>query len=172
MRRVFGVAALLAPLLMPAAALAAPFNYACDTPAGHYSEISQTQAGPAYSLRGSITPLQWLDDRRWASLGQVRLENGDRSRSIAVKVVRQPRTNQAAIEVTLQSDGEPRTETLGAVGLNQAMAFELRLDASGEGVVVVGGQRRAFSLNLGPNAKVQVICSTGEYLFTGFDFGN
>lgn len=172
MRLMIGITSMAAALSLPQAAAAAPVDYDCDTPIGSFSELSQTQAGPAYSVRGSITARQWRDDRRWAASGQVRLDNGDRSRSIAVKVVRQPREAQAAIEVTLQSDGDPRTETLGTIGLNQALPFELRLDASGEGVVVVGGQRRAFHLDLGPNAKVQVICSTGEYLFSGFDFGN
>ena len=172
MRLMIKMAAIATATLFVQRAIAAPVDYDCDTPAGSFSELSQTQAGPAYQLRGSITPRQWRDDRRWASVGQIRLENGDRSRSIALKVVRQPRTAQAAIEVTLQSGGEPRTETLGAVALNQAVPFELRLDPAGEGVVVMGGQRRAFHLDVGPNAKVQVICSTGEYLFSGFDFGN
>src|SRR6218665_3523762 len=174
-----GLACVAAPMLLAQAAAGAPVTYDCDTPAGSFSELSQVQAGPAYSLRGSITALQWRDDRRWASVGQIRLENGDRSRSIALKVVRQPRGREAAIEVTVQGEGEPRTETLGAgalkqggafelglngggeggtetvgvVAVNQAVPFELGLNAAGEGVVVAGGQRRTFQLNLGPNAK-------------------
>jgi len=171
MRLTIGMMGVVAATLLAQTAVAAPVDYDCDTPAGSFSEISQVQVGPAVHVRGTITALQWREDRRWSPLGQVRVENGDRTRSIAVRVVRIPRQARATFDVTVQTGGEPQTTRLGEVALNEAVPFELQLLPSGDAIAVVGGERRVFRLDLGRNVKIKTICSTGEFLFGGLDLG-
>ena len=173
MRLTITMAGIATAMLFAQRAIAAPVDYACDTPIGSYSQLVQTQAGPAYHVQGTITPLQWRDDpeRRWAPVGQVRLFNGDDTRSVALRIGRQPGAARGRIEVRLEAGGEPRTTLLGDLGLNEALPFEVQLLPSGDAVVVVRGQRHVFRLDLGRNAKVEATCSTGEFLFGGLDLG-
>jgi hypothetical protein len=173
MRLTMGTMSVAAALRRAGPAAGAPVDYNCDTAIGSYSQLVQTQAGPGYHVQGTITPLTWRDDpeRRWAPVGGVRLFNGDGTRSIAVRIGRQPATAGGRIEVILRTGGEPQTTLLGDVGLNEALPFELQLLPSGDAVVVVRGQRHVFHLDLGRNAKVEATCSTGEFLFGGLDFG-
>jgi hypothetical protein len=103
MRSMIGLCGALLSVAAADAARAAPVNYDCDTPAGSYSELSQVQAGPAYHVRGTITALQWRDDRRWSAVGQVRIETSDRSRSIAVRMVRPRGAEHAEVDVTVNN---------------------------------------------------------------------
>ena len=68
--------------------------------------------------------------------------------------------------------GEPITDRVGDVGLNEALAFDLSVLASGDAVVTLGSERKVVHLDLGRNAKVSVICSTGEFLFGDLDWGS
>jgi hypothetical protein len=173
MRSTIGFAGMAAALLLAQPAAAAPVDYNCDTPIGSYSQLVQTQAGPAYHVRVAITPLTWRDDpeRRWAPVGGVRLESADSTRWIAVRIGRQPAAERGRIEVRLQTGGAPRTTLLGEVGLNEALPIELQALPSGDAVVVVRGERHVFRLDVGRNAKVEATCSTGEFLFSGLDLG-
>jgi len=169
MRATMAMAAAGLMLAAGSAAAAAPLTYDCDTNEGSFSELSQVQAGPAYHVRGTITPLRWAEDRRWAPSAQARLENG--SRSIAVRIMRAPREPQATFSIEVTDGGEPQTTVLGRVGLNEALPFDLSLAASGDAAVQVGTERRTFHLDLGPNAKASVVCSTGDFLFGELDLG-
>jgi hypothetical protein len=167
--RILGLPALL--LLGAAAATAAPVDFDCDTNEGSFSEISQVQAGPVYHVRGTLTPVQWREDPRWLPSAQVRIETGGDARGIAIRMVRAHGAERADFGVQVTGGTSPRTTTLGSAALNQAVPFELSLLASGDAVVTFGGERRVFHLDLGPNAKIHVVCSTGEFLFGGLDLG-
>jgi hypothetical protein len=169
MRATMGMLAAGLVLAAEGAAAAAPLNYDCDTGDGHFSELSQVQAGSAYRLRGTITPLRWGAHERWAPSAQIRLENG--SRSIAVRLMRAPGEPRATFSIEVSSGGEPQRTLLGRVGLNEVLPFDLSLGASGDAAVQVGTERRTFHLDLGPNAKVSAVCSTGDFLFGGLDLG-
>lgn len=171
MRATMGMMAAALVLAAQGAAAAAPVAYDCDTGDGHFSELSQVQAGPAYHVRGTITPLRWGADRQYAPSAQARLENGDRSRSIAVRLVRAPGVPRANASIEVEGGGSPQPLVLAWVALNEALPFEISLSASGEGAVLVGTERRTFRLDLGPNAKVSVVCSTGDFLFGELDLG-
>ncbi len=60
MRLTIGLGA-AAAFLLAQAAVAAPVDYDCDTPTGSFSQLIQTQAGPAYHVLATLTPLQWRD---------------------------------------------------------------------------------------------------------------
>ncbi len=173
MRLTIGLGA-AAAFLLAQAAVAAPVDYDCDTPTGSFSQLIQTQAGPAYHVLATLTPLQWRDDpdQHWAPVGGVRLESADSTRWIAVRIGRQPAAARGRIEVRVKTGGEPQTTLFGDVGLNEALPIELQALPSGDAVVVVRGERHVFHLDLGRNAKVEASCSTGEFLFRGLDFGN
>ena len=173
MRLTIRMAGLAAAMLLAQAATAAPVDYDCDTPIGDFSQLIQTQAGPAYHVQGTIKPLQWRDDpdQRWAPLGQVRLMNADGSRSIAVRVARNPGAARGVVSVMLWNGGPPQSTAMGDVGLNEALPFELRALPSGDVVIIVRGQQQVFHLDLGRSGKVEATCSTGEFLFGGLDLG-
>lgn len=172
MRTTIGMAAAAALMLAAqGAAAAAPVTYDCDTGQGNFSELSQVQPGPAYRLRGTITPLRWDSHERWAPSAQARLQNGDGSRWIAVRIMRAPGVERATAAIEVNSGGSPQTTSLGWVGLNEALPFDISLSAAGAAVVLAGTERRTFRLDLGANAKVSVVCSTGEFLFGALDLG-
>ena len=158
-------------LLGAAGAQAAPIHYDCDTNEGSFSVIDQVETGPAYHVRGSITPLQWRTHERWLASAQIRLENADGSRAIAVQVVRAPGAERADFGVETRGGGQPGTIGLGQVGLNEHLSFDLSVLPSGDAVVTIGTERRVFHLDLGRNAKLSVLCSTGEFEFGDLDWG-
>ena len=158
-------------LLGASGAQAAPIHYDCDTNEGSFSVIEQVEAGPVYHVRGSITPLQWRTHERWLASAQIRLENADGSRSIAVQVIRAPSAERADFGVQSRNGGEPSTIGLGQVGLNEHLPFDLSVLPSGDAVVIMGAERRVFHLDLGRNAKMSVLCSTGEFEFGDLDWG-
>ena len=173
MRKTMSFAGIAVAMLFAPSANAAPVDYNCDTPIGSYSQLVQAQAGPAYRVQGSLTPLTWRDDpdRQWAPVGQVRLESSDGARWISLGIGRQPNAARGRIEVRVQAGDGRRPTVLGEVGLNEAMPFALQSSPSGEAVVIVGGERHVFRIELGSNGKVEATCSTGEFLFRGVDFG-
>ena len=158
-------------LIGAAGAQAAPINYDCDTTEGSFSKIEQVQAGPAYHVRGSITPLQWRTHERWLASGQIRLENADGSRSIAVQVIRAPGAERADFGIQSRQGGEPNTIGLGQVGLNEHLSFDLSVLPSGDAIVTMGAERRVLHIDLGRNARMSVVCSTGEFEFGDLDWG-
>ena len=152
-------------------ATAAPVDYDCDTAEGSFSQLSQRQAGPAYHVRGTITPLQWREHERWMASAQVRLETRDRSRLLAVQVIRGQGAARAEFAVTVNSGSGPHSTTLGDIALNETVPFDISLLATGDAVVQLGTERRVFHLDLGRDLQVNVICSTGEFLFGELDLG-
>ena len=60
---------------------------------------------------------------------------------------------------------------VATLGLNEAAAVDLTVPATGEAVATVGAERRSVHIDLGPNAKMSVACSTGEFLFGDLDWG-
>lgn len=153
------------------AGAATPLQWACDTPEGAYSELAQVQAGPAYRVRGAVSWLQSRSHRRWAPSAQVRIENGERSRSIAVRVSGVHGQPQFALEVESSNGGETSRQALATAARDQAVPFEIQVSATGQAVVTIGGQSATAQVDLGPGARVTAVCSTGEFLFTGLDFG-
>lgn len=171
MRSMIGLCGALSLIAAAEAATAAPVNYDCDTPAGSFSELSQVQAGPAFHVRGTITPLQWRDHRRWAPLGQVRIETSDRSRSIAVRVIRPRGAERAEFDIAVDNGSGVVSSELGSLALNEALSFDISLIANGDTVVQIGAERRSYRLDLGRNVQVSAVCSTGEFLFRELDLG-
>lgn len=159
-------------LLCAGAAAAAPISYDCDTAAGSFSVIEQVQAGPTYHLRGTITPRTWRSDRRWAPSVRIGFGTADDSRRAWITLTRQPDRPGADAGMEVADGGEPGTIALGNVGLNQPIAFDLALSASGDGAVTLGTEHRSFHFNPGPNAKMSVTCSTGEFLFSDLDWAS
>jgi hypothetical protein len=158
-------------LLGAAGAQAAPISYDCDTNEGSFSAIEQVQAGPAYHVRGSITPMQWRTHERWLASAQIRLTSADGSHAIAVQVIRAPGAERADFGVQSGTGGQPATIGLGQVSLNEALPFDLSVLASGDAIVTLGTERRVFHVDIGRNAKMSVLCSTGEFAFGDLDWG-
>jgi hypothetical protein len=170
MRAAIGIVAAL--VLGHGTAQAAPVNYDCDTNEGSYSELSQVQAGPDYHVRGTIRPLQVRAHERYLPSAQIRLENAAETEAIAVQLVGRQGTDQFDILVTLGA-GPSATlarTSIGTLRLNQSVPFDLAVSSAGEASVRIGVERRTFRVALGAGAKLSVICSTGEFEFSGLDW--
>jgi hypothetical protein len=156
---------------MAAPAAAAPVEWDCDTPGGAFSELAQVQGGPAYHVRGTVSWQRSHADSRYLPSAQVRIENGDRSRSIAVRLVLAPRAERIESSVESRNGGEPQRRTVGTAASEEAVPFEIEVAASGQAIVTLGGERVTLQVDLGPGARIAATCSTGEFLFRTLDFG-
>lgn len=167
-----GFSILAAALLVaPGAATAAPVKWACDTPGGHYSELSQIQAGPVYRVAGTMKWAQSYADRRYAPAANIRIQSADGTRWIGVNMLAAARASRIMFGVRVQNGGEPQDETLGTAAINEVVPFEVSVSPAGEIVMSIGGQRRTAQVNIGPGATVSATCSTGEFEFGTIDLG-
>jgi hypothetical protein len=174
MRTMTSISALAAGLFLATAGAAAPpLSYDCDTNEGSFSQLAQDQPGPAYRVRGTITPLQSRTHERFLPSAQVRLESRDRTHGIAVQLVSLRRDDHFDIVVALgggTSANRERTPA-GTARMNEAVPFDMTVSARGDAVVTVGSERLTFLVDLGPGARLYVICSTGEFDFQNLEWG-
>ncbi len=150
-----------------APAAAVPINYDCDTAPSSYSMIDLVQPGPDYRITGRITPVQW---RRgpWQPVATVGLISSDNRNVVALRIAR---TGGGPAAITLQSmvKGDQRLTDAGTVGLKQQVPFELAL-VNGKATLRVGAKSVTTEMVLGAGAKVQVTCSTGQFMFKDLDW--
>lgn len=165
---IIAAAALLA---LAAPATAAPVEWDCDTPGGSFSELAQAQSGPAYHVRGSISWQRSYRNSDYVPSAQLRIDNADRSRSIAVRMGQQPGAERIELAVASGNRDEPERRAVGTAASEEAVPFEIEVAASGAATVTFGTQRLALQVDLGPGARIAAICSTGEFLFRDLDFG-
>lgn len=166
--------AAMAVAAAPAGAAAAPLLWNCDTAEGSYSVLAQVQSGPGYRVSGTLTPRSVRRHRQYAPSAQVRLQSADEANAIALRWT-SPRSDGAFdvyVAVTSGAGAEPVETPIGGQRLNQAMPFELTVSNTGEASLRVGVERRGFRAPLGSGARLEVICSTGEFEFDALDWGS
>jgi hypothetical protein len=153
---------------------ASPLVYDCDTEEGSYSQLSQVQAGPAYHVRGTITPLQVRSHDRFLPMAQIRIDNSDRSGGIAVQLASMHRDDHFDIVVAKGAgrNSELQRTPAGTSRMNETVPFELSVSPDGNAIAIVGQQRVSLHVNIGRGGSVLAICSTGEFEFGELELGN
>jgi hypothetical protein len=162
MRMMLLAGAVVAAWASPAPA--APLSYDCDSGAGRFSELKQTQPGPDYHISGRISANELGIHERWAPVGNIEIESADQKNRAMLQILAPAR--KAPLDVVLRTwNGEKvATQTLGQVGLNEDVTFSM---AVGDGRVKVefGTMRGEARVEMAAGANVGVGCSTGNYHF-------
>ena len=159
----------LAALVVSHPAAAEPVYYDCDTPGGKYSEIMLTQAEAAHRVRGTITPMELRAAADWFPTATVYVQSKDKRDLVSVQLMNRS-GKTLAVSVSLVQSGKVRKAELGAIKINQAVAFDIYLPASGEGFVQLAGKKIPVGITLGAGAKVSVTCSSGHFRFDPLDW--
>jgi hypothetical protein len=143
---------------------AAPMSYDCDTAPGRYSELKQTEPGPAYRVSGRIAANELAMDKRWVPVGNIVIESADGKNGARLRLFAP--TRRAPLDVVLSTNigDKVETQTLGQVGLSQELAFSMTV-ADGRVKVEIGTMRGEAAIEMGAGASVGVTCSTGNFHF-------
>jgi hypothetical protein len=154
-----------AMLLAPARGLAAtPIDFDCDTPADHFSSVSQAANGSA-TVKGTILPVV-LRAGNNLPLAGVRIGSPDEANSVGFRIIA-PSSRAKKLDVKLiTKQGEDIKEALvGQIDPKAAVEFSVSLSGSGEAMLVIAGG--SFKVNFVPIlvSKAMAFCSTGQFKF-------
>lgn len=160
---------------VPGAANAAGgITYDCDTAPGHFSELVIPAPPTPFTVSGNVKVNSIAKDKKWAPLTRLRIMSAPASpgatptayggfkltalsgKDVGIAVV------QGVSFDTSGSETDVIPSSLQPTGAVQPF----RLTYDGRTVnVEVAGQTRSFLIEANPSV-VQVLCSTGEFLFT------
>jgi hypothetical protein len=162
---------------VPGAANAAGgITYDCDTAPGHFSELVLPAPPTPFTVSGNVRANSIVKDKKWAPLTRLRIMSAPASPGAAP-------TAYGGFELTALSgkDVGIAAETVQAVSFDTSgskadiipsslqptgAVQPFRLTYDGRTVTVeVAGQTQGFLIEANPSV-VQVVCSTGEFLFT------
>lgn len=163
-------------IVVPGVASAEGITYDCDTAPGHYSVLDLPAPAEVFTVSGKVKVNAIAKDKKWAPLVRVRIGSAPLSSGSA------PADYAGFTLVTLAGkDVGIAAETVQAVSFDRSVkvtniipssvaptgaVLPFRLTFDGRNIVVeVAGQSRSFVPAVKPNV-VQVVCSTGEFLFT------
>jgi hypothetical protein len=144
---------------------AAPMRFDCDTFDGAYSEVVQTQSGPAYALKAEITAKRLGKHRDWRPNALIQVKSADGKSAIGVQVTAasyQNRTLSVALITT--TGGERKEYSVATVKLHEAVNAAI-LVRDGKVRAEVAGQFAEAPIEIGPGAEVGAACSTGQFMF-------
>ncbi len=170
--RMIGLFALIATTV-PGPLLAAPLTYGCDTPSDRFSAIEQDVQTENFFVRGRIKPLEFRESERYAPLAQVYLRSMDGQNMFVIKLISRHDLDYALARLEITQDGtklEP--VNLGAVNLSDELTFEIFISGESEINFRIDDVEGSPTLDLGDSAELNIICSTGEFVFSDLDWGN
>jgi hypothetical protein len=148
-------------------AAARPLSWDCDTQDGHFSQLEMVQEGPSYRISGRITPVELRTHRRYAPMAAIRIQS-DGDDWVGIRI---GRFDGRRLEARLARSVGGRMEESAFASLESGAAFpfELSLSADGAAAASLGTARAGTEILLGFGGRVQLTCSTGEFLFEGIE---
>jgi hypothetical protein len=159
----------VASLSATQAVAAQPIYYDCDTPGAKYSEIKLTQSGSDYRVQGTITPMELRPASGWRPTATVYITSGTSKNYVAVQLMNDTgKTLAAAME--LGKDGAKRRADADRARVGAGVSFDIYVPKAGGGFVSLGGKRVPIDVDLGPDAKVSITCSSGHFRFDPLDW--
>ena len=151
------------------AAHAEPIEFDCDTPGGNYSEITFRQGGTAHRVRAEITPIKLRPSGRWLPAATITVQSQDEQRSAGIQLVNSSGKNLGVV-VMADEGGQTKKVEAGQIRAKEGLPFDLYLPSTGSSFVEVLGKRVTLGINVGPNAKVSITCSSGQFRFKDLDW--
>jgi hypothetical protein len=156
---------------LPAAAQG--ITYDCDTAASHFSELDIPVTAAAFTVSGNVRLKTTAVSEAWVPATRIRIASvaaeghlPDRYAGFTISADKasdsEPVVQMLSYQVNGTDDGESELTPLGKPGTVQP--FVLAYDGKVVSVTV-GTDTKRFPV-AAPAPVVQIICSTGEFLFT------
>jgi hypothetical protein len=175
MLRVVGLI-LLASASISGQAQSPGITYDCDTASGHFSQLILPAPAGDFTVTGLVQINQTYPNKTWMPVGKMMIGPpppspgapqpvyaGFSFGALPGKAISRPeKTVQYLSFIAKGKEDEIIVPTFQALG--PAHRFSARATAT-ELTVTVGNEARTYALPAGPKA-IQILCSTGEFLFT------
>jgi hypothetical protein len=163
--------ALFLMIPMSSAAVASPITYGCDTAADRFSAIQQQVSLKAFSIKGSIQPNEFRKGK-YAPLAQIYIESPDEKNRWALKVIALGAKAKAAfIFLDMKDDGkEGEPFPIGTVKIGEKLPFDISVTDGKMIKFKIGGMDGHPEFALGEQAQLNIICSTGDFVFSDLEW--
>ncbi|MBK8375276.1 hypothetical protein [Sphingorhabdus sp.] len=154
-------------------AMAAPITYGCDTPADRFSAIEQQVSLSSFSIKGAIQPNEFRKGK-YSPLAQIFLDSADQKYRWAMKVIAlDSKAKDAFVFLEMTENGKESDPFLiGSVKIGAKLSFNISVT---EGKIIkfrIGEMDGNPELNLGSQATLNIICSTGDFVFSDLEWSD
>jgi hypothetical protein len=162
-------------LMLPlsAAAFADPITYGCDTPADHFSAIEQKVSLSSFSIKGSIQPNEFRKGK-YSPLAQIYLQSPDEKYKWAMQVIAlEAKAKEAFVFLDMTDNGKDSEPfPIGMVKLGEKLSFDVSITDGTKIKFKIGDMDGNPELNLGTQATLNIICSTGDFVFSDLEWSD
>jgi hypothetical protein len=150
---------------------AKPMTYGCDTPADHFSAIEQKVSLADFSIQTKIQPNEFRKGE-FSPLAQIYFQSTDEKNRWAVKVIALGHKEKSAlVMLDVTRDGKDKEWfPVGAVKLGEQLPISISITGGSKIKFNIGGLEGNPELNLGADATLNIICSTGDFVFSDLDW--
>ncbi len=173
MKKLYGLFGLIAAVSLVTSANASPMTYGCDTPADRFSGIEETVDLKNFSLTAKIQPNEFRKGK-YAPLAQIYFESLDEKYRWALKVIaadHKAKTAIAFLEMTV--DGKTDEPfPVGIVDLGKQLSVSLTVTEGSKINFKINEMDGHPELKLGEKAKLNIICSSGDFIFSELEWGS
>lgn len=155
------------------AASAAPITYGCDTPADHFSAIEQPVSLKSFSIKGSVQPNEFRKGK-YSPLAQIYLQSPDKKFRWALQVMAlEAKAKEAFVFLDMTENGKDSEPLpIGTVKIGEKLSFDVGITDGSKIKFKIGDMDGNPELNLGPQATLNVICSTGDFVFSDLEWSD
>jgi hypothetical protein len=156
---------------MTTSAIAAPITYGCDTPADHFSAIEQQVQLKSFSIKGSIQPNEFRKGK-YAPMAQIYLQSPDEKYRWAMKVIAlDAKAKNAFVFLEMTENGKVSEPfPIGSVKLGEKLSFDVSVIEGKTIKFKIGDMDGNPELNLGSESALNIICSTGDFVFADLEW--
>lgn len=153
------------------AANATPITYGCDTPADRFSAIEQNVDLKNFSIKTSIKPVEFRKGK-YSPLAQIFLESMDEKSRWALQVIAPDyKSKKAMVLLNMTVDGKTDEPFLiGNVNLGEQLPVSVTVTEGSKINFKVGDIDGNPEMKLGDQAKLNIICSTGDFVFSDLEW--
>ncbi len=171
MRTIKVLSGILTVVLATATANAKPMTYGCDTAADRYSALEQQVDLKSFTLSAQIQPNEFRKGQ-YAPLAQIYLESADEKNRWSVKLIAPDHKAKAALVLLsrIENGKEDEPFPIGAVKLGEKIAISLKITDGKKINFKIGDLDGSPEMDLGETAKLAVICSTGDFVFSDLEW--
>jgi hypothetical protein len=172
LKRVLTASLLLIPAL-PSAAVAAPMTYGCDTPADHFSAIEQQVSLTSFSIKGSVQPNEFRKGK-FSPLAQIYLQSPDKKYRWALQVIAlEAKAKDAFVFLDMTDNGKDSEPfPIGTVKIGEKLPFDVSITDGTKIKFRIGNMEGNPDLNLGSQATLNIVCSTGDFVFSDLEWSD
>jgi hypothetical protein len=166
-------AGLIVSYFLATAANSAPITYGCDTPADRFSAIEQNVDLKNFSIKANIQPNEFRKGK-YSPLAQIFFESMDEKSRWAVQVIAPDHKSKAAlVYLNMTVDGKTDEPFLiGNVNIGQRLPIEVSVTDGYKFKFKIGEMDGNPELKLGSQAKLNIICSTGDFVFSDLEWSS